>query len=36
MGNTLSWLLKAAGPSGGFFENHPGTDDRIQRIHDLP
>lgn len=36
MGNTLSWLMKAAGPSGGFFENHPGTDDRIQRIHDLP
>jgi len=36
MGNTLSWLLKTAGPSGGFFENHPGTDDRIQRINDLP
>jgi Zn-dependent protease with chaperone function len=36
MGNTLSWLMKASGPSGGFFENHPGTDDRIQRIHDLP
>jgi Zn-dependent protease with chaperone function len=36
MGNTLTWLLKTAGPSGGFFENHPGTDDRIQRIHDLP
>jgi Zn-dependent protease with chaperone function len=36
MGNTLTWLLKSAGPSGGFFENHPGTDDRIQRIHDLP
>jgi len=36
MGNTLSWLLKTAGPSGGFFETHPGTDDRIQRIHDLP
>ncbi len=36
MVNTLSWLLKTAGPSGGFFESHPGTDDRIQRIHDLP
>jgi Zn-dependent protease with chaperone function len=36
MGNTLTWLLKTAGPSGGFFENHPGTDDRIQRILDLP
>ena len=36
MGNTLTWLLQTAGPSGGFFENHPGTDDRIQRIHDLP
>ena len=35
MGNTLTWLLQTAGPSGGFFENHPGTDDRIQRIHDL-
>jgi len=35
MGNTLSWLLHTSGPSGGFFENHPGTDDRIQRIHDL-
>jgi predicted Zn-dependent protease len=36
MGNTLTWLLQTAGPSGGFLENHPGTDDRIQRIHDLP
>jgi len=36
MGNTLAWLLQTAGPSGGFLENHPGTDDRIQRIHDLP
>jgi predicted Zn-dependent protease len=35
MGNTLTWLLQTAGPSGGFFENHPGTNDRIQRIHDL-
>lgn len=36
MGNTLTWLLHSSGPSGGFFETHPGTDDRIQRIHDLP
>lgn len=36
MGNTLTWLLKTAGSSGGFFETHPGTDDRIQRIHALP
>ena len=36
MGDTLTWLQKAAGPSGGFFATHPGTDDRIQRIHDLP
>ena len=35
MGNTLTWLEQTAGPSGGFLENHPGTDDRIQRIHDL-
>jgi predicted Zn-dependent protease len=36
MGDTLTWLLKTAGPSGGFFATHPGTDDRIKRIHDLP
>jgi predicted Zn-dependent protease len=36
MGDTLTWLLQASGPSGGFFATHPGTDDRIQRIHDLP
>jgi len=36
MGNTLTWLLQTAGQSGGFLETHPGTDDRIQRIHDLP
>ena len=35
MSDTLSWLLQASGPSGGFFENHPGTDDRIKRIQDL-
>jgi Zn-dependent protease with chaperone function len=36
MGNTLAWLLQTSGPSGGFLETHPGTDDRIQRIHELP
>jgi predicted Zn-dependent protease len=36
MGNTLTWRLQTAGQSGGFFETHPGTDDRIQRINDLP
>ena len=36
MGNTLTWLLQASGPSGGFLESHPGTSDRVQRIHDLP
>jgi Zn-dependent protease with chaperone function len=36
MGNTLTWLLKTAGSSGGFFESHPGTGDRIRRIHALP
>ena len=36
MGDTLIWLMKTTGPSGGFLATHPGTDDRIQRIHDLP
>ena len=36
MGNTLTWLQRTSGPSGGFLATHPGTDDRIQRIHDLP
>jgi Zn-dependent protease with chaperone function len=36
MGNTLTWLLQTAGSSGGFFATHPGTEDRIQRIHNLP
>jgi predicted Zn-dependent protease len=35
MGGTLSWLLKTSGASGGFFETHPGTDDRIQRVNNL-
>jgi len=36
MGNTLTWLLQSSGPSGGFFATHPGTEDRIQRVHNLP
>jgi len=36
MGNTLTWLLQNSGPSGGFFGNHPGTEGRIQRVHNLP
>lgn len=35
MSGTLIWLLRASGPSGGFLETHPGTDDRIKRIQDL-
>ena len=35
MGGTLSRLLKTSGASGGSFEIHPGTDDRIPRIHNL-
>ncbi len=35
MNDTLTWLLQAAGPSGGFFATHPGTQDRIQRIEAL-
>jgi len=36
MENILTWLLQTAGPSGGFFENHPGSNDRIQRIQNMP
>jgi Zn-dependent protease with chaperone function len=36
MSGTLTWLLQTSGPSGGFFATHPGTDDRIQRVHNLP
>jgi len=36
MGSTLTWLLQTSGSSGGFFATHPGTEDRIQRVHDLP
>jgi len=36
MGTTLTWLLQTSGPSGGFFATHPGTEDWIQRVHNLP
>jgi Zn-dependent protease with chaperone function len=36
MSSTLTWLLQTSGPSGGFFATHPGTEDRIQRVHNLP
>jgi Zn-dependent protease with chaperone function len=32
MADTLAWLMKTSGPSGGFFTTHPGTADRIQRL----
>ncbi len=32
MADTLTWILQSSGPSGGFFTNHPGTEDRIQRL----
>lgn len=35
MASTLTWLLKASGPSGGFFATHPGTEDRIRRIQGM-
>jgi predicted Zn-dependent protease len=35
MANTLTWLLQTAGPSGGFFATHPGTEDRVQKVRDL-
>lgn len=36
MSGTLTWLLQTSGPSGGFLATHPGTEDRIQRVHNLP
>ena len=36
MSDTLTWLLQATGPSGGFFATHPGTAERVQRIRSLP
>jgi Zn-dependent protease with chaperone function len=35
MDDTLTWLLQTSGPSGGFFQTHPGTEDRIQRIKQM-
>lgn len=32
MGDTLTWLLQTSGPSGGFLETHPATQDRIKRM----
>lgn len=37
MADTLSWLMKTTGgSSGGFLSTHPGTEDRIERVRDLP
>lgn len=37
MGDTLTWLLKSAGPGGGgFLSTHPGTEDRIARVREMP
>ncbi len=36
MADTLTWLLKTSGPSGGFLSDHPGTADRIKRIESMP
>jgi predicted Zn-dependent protease len=36
MADTLTWLLQSTGGSGGFFATHPGTEDRIERIRDMP
>ena len=35
MADTLTWLLQTSGPSGGFLETHPGTQDRIQRVRNM-
>jgi len=35
MADTLTWMLKSAGSSGGFFATHPGTEDRIERIRGM-
>lgn len=36
MEDTLRWLLRVSGPSGGFFTTHPGTEDRIRRLEETP
>jgi len=35
MADTLTWLLRTSGSSGGFLSDHPGTDERIKRIEQL-
>jgi metalloprotease len=32
----LTWLLQTSGNSGGFLTDHPGTEERIKRIQQLP
>jgi Zn-dependent protease with chaperone function len=36
--NTLAWLahMSGGGEGGGWFATHPGTDDRIQALRQLP
>lgn len=37
MVNTLTWLQQTTGgSSGGFFSTHPATDDRVDRVRNLP
>jgi putative metalloprotease len=36
MANTLTWLSRTEGDSGGFFTNHPLTSDRIAAVERLP
>jgi Zn-dependent protease with chaperone function len=37
MVNTLTWLQQTAGSGGGgFFATHPGTEDRIDRVRNMP
>ncbi len=37
MADTLGWLIKSTGGGGGgFLSTHPGTEDRIERVRDLP
>ena len=33
--NHLGLYAEQTGPSGGFLETHPGTDDRIQRVREM-
>ncbi len=35
MADTLTWLLRTSGSSGGFLSDHPGTDERIKRMEQL-